>query len=78
MWSELAPGTVPNGLAPSEVDRHISGRLGAELSTMAGHSSRLGGIEWTGTSLFKAGDDWRSAEEKTMAAPMAGWIEETK
>jgi hypothetical protein len=59
---ELTGEAAPIPVNPSAVVSRLGGRLGAVLATIPGHRSRLGGLNWSGTSLYDSSKDFAGAE----------------
>jgi hypothetical protein len=59
----LSGDGVPLPFGPSSIESRLGSRAGAVCSTMAAHRSRLGGLSWTGTTLYSPTQNWREAEQ---------------
>lgn len=63
-----ATGKVPMCLNAMSLASRLGGRIAGILSTVKGHRTRLGAVEWSGGSLYPADRSWRDDEERQIAA----------
>jgi hypothetical protein len=63
----LTGDSVPLPFSPSSVESRLGTRAGSVCGTISGHRSRLGGLEWRGTSLYRPDQNWREAEAALVA-----------
>lgn len=64
---QLTGYSSPIVLQKNTLVSRLCGRLSAVMASIPGHRGRLGGIQWSGGSLYRGGDDWAEAE-KALAA----------
>ena len=67
----------PVALMQQNTASRFGSRIGAIMAEIKGYRNRLGAIEWRGTSLFKAADDWRQMEQKLLHESLTQIIEGT-
>jgi len=75
---DLTGESAPIPVSPSAVVSRLGGRIGAVLATIPGHRSRLGGLSWTGTSLYDASKDFAGAESALVAKHLTPLLEKPK
>ncbi len=62
----ISSESAPIPLQAPAVALRLSARLSAVMGGITGYRHRLGHIEWLGSSLYRAADDWRALEAALM------------
>ena len=62
----ISSESAPIPLQAPAVALRLSARLSAVMGAVSGYRHRLGHIEWLGSSMYRAADDWRALEAVLM------------
>ena len=71
----ISSETAPIPLQAPATALRLSARLSAVMGAVPGYRHRLGHIEWLGSSLYRAADDWRALEASLMERHLKPLIE---